>query len=56
MLDQGLLRFRSIFMPDTFVDQASPNDMNATGGLNHNDIVETVFEALGKEAEASIRA
>ncbi|MEM9277290.1 MAG: 1-deoxy-D-xylulose-5-phosphate synthase [Pseudomonadota bacterium] len=55
-LDQGMLRFRSIFMPDKYVDQANPNDMNALAGLNRDGIVKTVFEALGKEAEAAIRA
>ncbi len=52
-LDEGNLRFRSIFMPDIYMDQASPNDMNEQGGLNRGNIVQTVFNALGKdEAEA----
>ena len=52
-LDEGALRFRSIFMPDIYMDQASPNDMNEEGGLNRGNIVQTVFNALGKdEAEA----
>ncbi|MGI9351730.1 MAG: 1-deoxy-D-xylulose-5-phosphate synthase [Rhizobiaceae bacterium] len=55
-LDQGLLRFRSLFMPDTYVDQASPDDMNAIAGLDREGIVKTVFETLGRAAEASIRA
>ena len=55
-LDQGLMRFRSLFMPDAYVDQASPKDMNALAGLNRDGIVKTVFETLGKAAEASIRA
>ena len=48
-LDEGNLRFRSIFMPDIYMDQASPNDMNEQGGLNRGNIVQTVFTALGKD-------
>lgn len=47
-LDEGVLRFRSIFMPDIYMDQASPNDMNEAGGLNRGNIIQTVFNALGK--------
>jgi hypothetical protein len=40
-------------MPDIYMDQASPNDMNEQGGLNRGNIIKTVFDALGKdEAEA----
>ena len=40
-------------MPDTYMDQASPNDMNEQAGLNRGNIVKTVFAVLGKEeAEA----
>lgn len=56
-LDEGNLRFRSIFMPDIYMDQASPNDMNEQGGLNRGNIVQTVFNALGKDqAEAKLGA
>ena len=56
-LDNGVLRFRSMFMPDTFLDQASPNEMNEIAGLNSSGIVETVFSALGKEIrEAELKA
>ncbi len=56
-LDGGNLRFRSIFMPDIYMDQASPNDMNEQGGLNRGNIVQTVFNALGKDqAEAKLGA
>lgn len=52
-LDQGALRYRSIFMPDIYMDQASPNDMNEQGGLNRGNIIKTVFKALGEDvAEA----
>lgn len=50
-LDSGMLRFRSIFMPDIYMDQASPNDMNEAAGVNQSGIVQTVFAALGKEME-----
>ncbi|MEM7068830.1 MAG: 1-deoxy-D-xylulose-5-phosphate synthase [Pseudomonadota bacterium] len=55
-LDTGHLKFRSLFMPDTYVDQASPNDMNSFAGLNREGIVKKVFEALGKADDASITA
>lgn len=56
-LDNGMLRFRSIFMPDIYMDQSSPNDMNEVAGINRGGIVETVFAALGKELqEANIKA
>lgn len=48
-LDEGKLRFRSIFMPDIYLDQASPNDMNESAGLNSGNIVKTVFAALGRD-------
>ena len=50
-MDTGSLRFRSLFMPDLFVDQASPDVMNADAGLDRDGIVRTVFSALGKELE-----
>ena len=56
-LDQGNLRVRSIFMPDRYVDQASPAVMNEQGGLDSKSIVTKVFEALGEELKTeSIRA
>ncbi|MEM7289068.1 MAG: 1-deoxy-D-xylulose-5-phosphate synthase [Pseudomonadota bacterium] len=55
-LDEGRLRFRSIFMPDLYLDQANPNDMNTQAGLDRHNIVKTVFEALGKEMASAIRA
>ncbi len=56
-LDQGNLRVRSIFMPDKYVEQASPAVMNEQGGLDCKSIVAKVFEALGEELKTeSIRA
>ena len=55
-LDEGRLRVRSVFMPDNYMDQASPELMLANAGLDQVGIVKTVFAALGKEQEAAIRA
>jgi 1-deoxy-D-xylulose-5-phosphate synthase len=49
MLDRGL-KVRSMVLPDTFIDQDSPNAMYAAAGLDTKGIVAKVFEALGKEA------
>ncbi|SEJ14448.1 1-deoxy-D-xylulose-5-phosphate synthase [Pseudooceanicola nitratireducens] len=44
--DTGL-RFRSMVLPDTFIDQSSPADMYATAGLNAEDIEAKVLDVLG---------
>ncbi|MEO1745177.1 MAG: 1-deoxy-D-xylulose-5-phosphate synthase [Pseudomonadota bacterium] len=49
-LDNGL-RFRSLFMPDRFMDQASPDKMYELAGLDAQSIVDTVFKALGRERD-----
>jgi 1-deoxy-D-xylulose-5-phosphate synthase len=46
VFDHGL-KFRSLVLPDTFIDQASPRDMYATAGLNAEDIERKVLEVLG---------
>ncbi len=46
VFDEGL-RFRSMVLADTFIDQASPADMYAEARLNAPDIVDRVLEALG---------
>jgi 1-deoxy-D-xylulose-5-phosphate synthase len=48
-LDKGL-KIRSMVLPDTFVDQDSPNAMYAKAGLDAKGIVKKVFEALGRDA------
>ncbi len=48
MLDGGL-KFRSIFMPDAFVEQAAPAVMIASAGLDPRGILIKVFDALGME-------
>ncbi|ETX27989.1 1-deoxy-D-xylulose-5-phosphate synthase [Roseivivax isoporae] len=46
MFDEGL-RFRSMVLPDSFIDQASPQDMYAVARLNASDIEAKVLEVLG---------
>jgi len=50
MSDEGLLdgsvRFRSMTLPDTFIDQASPAEMYAEAGLTKDDIAEKVLKTL----------
>ncbi len=57
VLDSGDIRFRSLFMPDTYLDQASPADMYKAACLDSAGIVKTVFSALGRDhAEAQMGA
>ncbi|NIZ10415.1 1-deoxy-D-xylulose-5-phosphate synthase [Pseudooceanicola sp. HF7] len=46
----GGLKFRSMVLPDTFIDQSSPEDMYATAGLNASDIERKVLEVLGVDS------
>ncbi|WP_372804076.1 1-deoxy-D-xylulose-5-phosphate synthase [Loktanella salsilacus] len=46
VFDAGL-KFRSMVLPDTFIDQSSPADMYAMAGLNASDIEAKVLEVLG---------
>jgi 1-deoxy-D-xylulose-5-phosphate synthase len=55
MLDRGGLKVRMMVLPDTFVDQDSPNAMYARAGLDAKSIVAKVFEALGREKIGAIR-
>jgi 1-deoxy-D-xylulose-5-phosphate synthase len=50
-LDRGI-KFRAMVLPDTFIDQDSPNAMYAQAGLDAKGIVVKVFEALGKDKAA----
>ena len=45
VFDRGL-RFRSMVLPDVFIDQASPADMYAVAGMNAADIVTKVLDVL----------
>ena len=49
VFDTGLA-FRSMVLPDTFIDQSSPADMYATAGLNAADIERKVLEVLGVQS------
>jgi 1-deoxy-D-xylulose-5-phosphate synthase len=55
VFDRGL-RFRSMVLPDTFIDQASPDDMYAMAGLSAGDIERKVLDVLGVADIASRRA
>ena len=46
VFDHGL-KYRSMVLPDTFIDQSSPRDMYATAGLNAEDIAAKVLDVLG---------
>ena len=49
MMD-GALKFRSMVLPDTFIDQASPAAMYEIAGLSAADIEAKVLSVLGVEA------
>ena len=49
MLDNGMLRMRSMVLPDMFLDHDTPAAMYARAGLDAKSIVAKVFEALGKD-------
>ncbi len=55
VFDNGL-RFRSMVLPDTFIDQASPADMYATAQLDADHIVRRVLDTLGVTDISSRRA
>lgn len=46
VFDRGI-KFRSMVLPDTFIDQSSPEDMYATAGMNAPEIEAKVLEVLG---------
>lgn len=46
VFDTGL-KFRSMVLPDTFIDQASPADMYAVAGMNAEQIEAKVLNTLG---------
>jgi len=53
--DRGGLKFRMMVLPDTFIDQDSPNAMYAKAGLDAKSIVTKVFEALGREQIGTVK-
>lgn len=46
VFDSGF-KYRSMVLPDTFIDHANPEDMYAAAGLNAADIVAKVLNVLG---------
>jgi 1-deoxy-D-xylulose-5-phosphate synthase len=52
LLENGL-KVRSLALPDAFVDQAKPERMYASAGLDRAGIVRTVFVALGDTVRAA---
>ena len=60
LADEGIFdsgfKFRSMVLPDTFIDQSSPKDMYATAGLNCEDIEAKVLDVLGISAIGTKRA
>ncbi len=46
VFDTGL-KFRSMVLPDTFIDQASPEQMYEVAKLQADDIEAKVLDALG---------
>ncbi len=46
VFDRGL-KYRSMVLPDTFIDQSSPSDMYATAAMNAEHIEAKVLETLG---------
>jgi 1-deoxy-D-xylulose-5-phosphate synthase len=46
VFDTGL-KYRSMVLPDIFIDQASPRDMYTVAKMNASDIVEKVLTTLG---------
>ena len=55
IFDDGL-KFRSMTLPDSFLDQSSPADMYATAGLQAADIEAKVLDVLGDTRADSKRA
>ena len=44
--DQGL-KFRSMVLPDAFIDHASPEDMYKTAGLDAKSIEKKLLDLIG---------
>ncbi|MBT7343814.1 MAG: 1-deoxy-D-xylulose-5-phosphate synthase [Rhodobacteraceae bacterium] len=55
VFDRGLT-YRSMVLPDTFIDQASPADMYAVAGMNAEHIEAKVLNLLGVTSLGEVRA
>ena len=53
LLDNGL-KFRPIFFPDKFINHGKPEEQNIECGIDSNNIVSTVLNALGIASPAKI--
>jgi 1-deoxy-D-xylulose-5-phosphate synthase len=53
VLDRGI-KVRSMILPDTFIDQDSPNAMYAQARLDAKGIVAKAFEALGQNMHGEV--
>ena len=53
LLDNGL-KFRPIFFPDKFINHGKPEEQNIECGIDSNNIVNTVLNALGIASPAKI--
>lgn len=51
VLDTGMVKFRSMVLPDLFQDHDTPAAMYGRAGLDAKGIVAKVFEALGKDVK-----
>jgi 1-deoxy-D-xylulose-5-phosphate synthase len=52
LLDKNL-KFRSLVLPDRFIDQASPNDMYLDAGLDSGSIKNKILQTLGIASDTS---
>ncbi|MDH5454283.1 MAG: 1-deoxy-D-xylulose-5-phosphate synthase, partial [Paracoccaceae bacterium] len=55
VFDRGY-KFRAMVLPDTFIDQSSPEDMYAVAGMNAAQIEARVLDVLGVVSVGSKRA
>ena len=55
VFDTGL-KYRSMVLPDIFIDQSSPRDMYAVAKLNAEDIEAKVLDTLGIASIVSKKA
>jgi 1-deoxy-D-xylulose-5-phosphate synthase len=52
----GKLKFRPLMLPDTFVEQASVNDMYAAAGLDRAGIVATALTTMGIDSTTAVKS
>ena len=52
MFDAGRLKFRSMVLPDTFIEHDKPEKLYVEAGLDSKGIVAKVLDTLGRDAAA----